>query len=159
MASPCGWVSDASGREDTAVVAGARRTLAGRPCVTDICINRPGEVWVERLGAWLLRAGAARLRYPGLDRHARGGDDQPRRRAGQATLCDHVAGWAARSSVPATGCGAQPDQRHDPPPASFSPTVGRLAEGGLFVQKPERKTLADRLAVAYGDTSSSFRQP
>src|SRR4029078_1725502 len=23
------------------------------PCVTDICINRPGEVWVERLGAWL----------------------------------------------------------------------------------------------------------
>ena len=23
------------------------------PCVTEICVNQPGEVWVERLGIWL----------------------------------------------------------------------------------------------------------
>jgi Flp pilus assembly CpaF family ATPase len=36
-------------------------------------------------------------------------------------------------------------------PASFNPTVRRLAEGGLFTAKSERKALADRLAATYGE--------
>ena len=101
------------------------------------------EVWVERLGVWHCEACAARLRHARLDRHARRGDDQPGHRTGQATMRDHVAGRTASSSVPATGCRAWSDQRHDPP-AGFVQIrpCERLATAGCSPET-EREALAD----------------
>ena len=120
------------------------------PCVTDICINRPGEVWVERLGVWLCEQ--VPLDFVALDAIATLAAAMTNQDvgSGQATLRHHVAGWPARSVCrpPAVAPGLINVTIRRP--ASFNPTVGRLAEGGLFVPKPEREALADRLAVAYG---------
>jgi len=120
------------------------------PCVTDICINRPGEVWVERLGAWLCEQ--VPLDFVALDSIATLAAAMTNQDVGpDKPLCATMLPDGQRVQVcrpPAVAPNLiNVTIRH---PASFSPTVGRLAEGGLFVQKPERGARADRLAVAYG---------
>jgi type IV secretion system protein VirB11 len=120
------------------------------PCVTDICINRPGEVWLERLGIW--QNGQVPLDFSTLD--------------SIATLAAAMTGQDVGPDKPLCATMLPDGQRVQvcrPPavapglinitirlPASFNPTVRGLADGGLFSAKPERRSLADRLAVAYG---------
>ena len=109
------------------------------PCVTDICINRPGEVWVERLGIW--HCEQVPLDFVTLD--------------SIATLAAAMTSQDVGPDKPLCATMLPDGQRVQlcrPPavapglinvtirlPASFNPTVRRLAEGGLFTAKSGEK--------------------
>ncbi len=121
------------------------------PRVTDICINRPGEVWVERYGVW--HCEPVPLDFVTLDSIATlaaamtSQDVGPDKPLCATTLPDGQRVQLCRPPAVAPGLINVTIRL----PASFNPTVRRLADGGLFAAKPERKALADRLAVAYGE--------
>jgi type IV secretion system protein VirB11 len=122
------------------------------PCVTEICVNRPGEVWVERLGMWLCEQ-VPELDFVTLD--------------SIATLAAAMTSQDVGPDIPLCATMLPDGQRVQicrPPavaptlisitirrPASFHPTVAGLAEGGLFRIRPEQWALADRLTAKYGE--------
>jgi type IV secretion system protein VirB11 len=121
------------------------------PCVTDLCINRPNEVWVERLGVWCCHT--VTLPFPALDAIATlaaamtaqdVGPDKP--------LCATMLPGGQRVQIcrpPAVAPGLLTITIRRP--ASFHPTVARLADTGLFSARPDNVALVDRLSATCGE--------
>ena len=122
------------------------------PCVTEICVNRPGELWIERLGVWLTEQ-APELDFDTLDAIATlsaamtSQDVGPDKPLCATMLPDGQRVQICRPPSVAPGLISITIRR----PASFNPTVARLAEGGLFKVRPEHRQLADFLTATYGE--------
>jgi len=123
--------------------------------VTELCINQPGELWIEKRGVW--HNEPIPLAFDDLDAIATlaaaitsqdVGPDQP---LCATALPDGQRMQICREPAVAPGLVSITIRR----PSSFVPTVPHLAKGGLFDPKPVRKARADQLAAAYG-THAAF---
>ena len=114
------------------------------PSVTDLCINRPGEVWVERLGVWCCHP--VPLPFPALDAIATlaaamtAQDVGPDKPLCATMLPDGQRVQICRPPAVAPGLLTITIRR----PASFPPTVARLADTGLFSAGPDHVALVDK---------------
>jgi type IV secretion system protein VirB11 len=121
------------------------------PCVTDLCINRPDEVWVERLGVWCCHS--VPLPFPTLDAIATlaaamtAQDVGPDKPLCATMLPDGQRVQICRPPAVAPGLLTITIRR----PASFHPTVARLADTGLFSVRPDHMALVDRLSATNGE--------
>jgi len=120
------------------------------PDVTEICVNQPGELWVEKRGGW--HSEATPLTFNDLDAiitlaaaltSQDVGPDQP---LCATTLPDGQRVQICREPAVAPGLISMTIRR----PSSFVPTVSRLAEGGLFIDRPQRRELASKMLASYG---------
>ena len=109
-------------------------SLLSDPSVTEIVINRPGEVGVERRDGWTWQDIAA-LSYPHLDAIATLAaamsqqDVDPEHPLCGAILPDGQRVQICRPPAVAAGTLSLTIRR----PSNFAPTISTLADGGLFV--------------------------